>query len=257
MSKTPKPPVSRKALSKLNLLWHRTRIVSYPSSGRTWLRVMLAELGARPRFTHANSRFRSGATPDTVASDISEHYHRRVLFLLRDPKDTLASNYNHVTRGHGWKGDFKTFIHMPRYGLERMLTFHTAWLEARHKFKRGFRVETYEDLRADTASTLQRIVDFLGVPGVTMEEIEAAAARNQFEKMQQREVSGELKAQYAARFSGRDMKDPLARRVRRGRVGGHAEDMDAEDLAYCDALLAKFDYAAIVAETLRQQDEAA
>ena len=194
MSKTPKPPVSRQALSTLNLLWQRTRIVSYPSSGRTWLRVMLAELGAKPRFTHAHSRLRSGSTPENVASDISEHYHRRVLFLLRDPRDTLASNYNHVTKGHNWKGDFKTFIRMPRYGLERMLTYHTAWLGARNKFKRGFRVETYEDLRADTAPTLKRIVDFLGVPGVAMEEVEASAARNQFEKMQQRESSGELKA---------------------------------------------------------------
>jgi len=256
LSKTPTPPVSRKALSTLNLLWQRTRVVSYPSSGRTWLRVMLAELGAKPRFTHANSRLRSGSTPENVASDIAEHYHRRVLFLLRDPKDTLASNYNHVTKGHNWKGDFKTFIRMPRYGIERLVTFHIAWLEARAKFKRGFRVETYEDLRADTAPALKRIADFLGVPGVTMEEIEAAAARNQFEKMQQRESSGELKAKYSAQFSGRDANDPLGRRIRRGRVGGHAEDMDAEDLAYCDGVLAKYNYEAIVAEVLRQRDKA-
>jgi len=254
LSRTPKPPVTRQALSTLNLLWHRTRIVSYPSSGRTWLRIMLAELGAKPRFTHANSRLRSGSTPENVASDISEHYHRRILFLLRDPRDTLASNYNHVTKGHNWKGDFKTFIRMPRYGLERMLTYHVAWLGARAKFKRGFRVETYEDLRADTAPALKRIVDFLGVPGVAMEEIEATAARNQFEKMQQRESSGELRAKFSAQFSARDPNDPLGRRVRRGKVGAYADDMDAEDIAYCDALLAKFDYAAIVAEALRQQD---
>jgi hypothetical protein len=135
-----------------------------------------------------------------------------------------------------------------------MLTYHVAWLGARAKFKRGFRVETYEDLRADTAPALKRIVDFLGVPGVTMEEIEAVSARNQFEKMQQRESSGELKAKFSAQFSARDPNDPLGRRVRRGKVGAYADDMDAEDIAYCDALLAKFDYAAIVAEALRQQD---
>jgi hypothetical protein len=71
--------------------------------------------------------------------------------------------------------------------------------------------------------------------------------------MQQREVSGELKALYSARFSGSDMNNPL-RRVRRGRVGGHAEEMDAEDLAYCDALLAKYNYASLVADVLRHQE---
>jgi hypothetical protein len=244
------PPLMRHVLSAVTLLWQRTRIVSYPSSGRTWLRIMLAELGTKPRFTHANSRLRSGATPENVASDISEHTHRRVLFLLRDPRDTLASNYNHVTRGHhDWRGEFKTFIRTPAYGIERLIAFHMAWLAARHRFKRGFRVETYEDLRADTAKTLADIVDFLGVSGVTMAEIELAAARNQFEQMQRREVSGELNP----RFTGRDVSDPLARRVRRGKVGGHADAMDAEDLAYCDALLEKYGYAALVAEVLREQ----
>ena len=253
MTKSPKPPVSRTALSALNLLWHRTRIVSYPSSGRTWLRMMLADLGARPRFTHGNSRFRSGATPDTVAADLNEHLHRRVLYLLRDPKDTLTSNYNHITRGHhNWQGDFKTFIRVPRYGLERMLAFHSSWLSARHRFKRGFRIETYEDLRSETPQTLSRIADFLGVPSVSPSEIEAAAARNQFENMQQREIAGELNA----RFTSRNVSDPLARRVRRGKVGGHADDMDAEDLAYCDALLAKYNYAALVAEVMREQEKA-
>lgn len=240
----------RHVLSTVTLLWQRTRIVSYPSSGRTWLRIMLAELGAKPRFTHANSRLRSGSTPENVAGDIAEHYHRRVLFLLRDPRDTLASNYNHVTRGHHtWQGDFKTFIREPHYGLERMLAFHTAWLSARDRFRRGFRVETYEDLRTDTAGTLARIVEFLGVPGITVAEIEFAAARNQFENMQRREISGELNA----RFTSRDVSDPLARRVRRGKVGGHADVMDVEDLAYCDALLEKYDYARLVAEVLREQ----
>jgi len=216
--------------------------------------MMLADLGARPRFTHGNSRFRSGATPDTVASDLKDHIHRRVLFLLRDPKDTLASNYNHITRGHhNWQGDFKTFIRMPRYGLERMLAFDTSWLSARRRFKRGFRVETYEELRLNTVPTLVRIADFLGVPGVTLDEVEAAAERNQFENMQQREISGDLNA----RFTSRDLSDPLARRVRRGRVGGHADDMDAEDLAYCDALIGRYGFAELVAEVVREQGQAA
>jgi hypothetical protein len=246
--------LSRNIISTAVFLWQCSRIVSYPSSGRTWLRVMLAELGTHPHFTHASSRFRSGATPESVASDIGEHQHRRVLFLLRDPKDTLASNYNHVTRRHNWQGDFKTFVRTECYGLERMLAFHTAWLSAHARFKRGFRVETYEALHADTAGTLKRIVNFLCTPGIPMEEIQAVAARNQFEEMRRREVSGELTAQYAGRFGGCDPNDPLARRVRRGRVGGHAEDMDAEDLAYCDALLAKYNYASLVADVLRQQE---
>jgi hypothetical protein len=69
--------------------------------------------------------------------------------------------------------------------------------------------------------------------------------------MQKREISGELNA----RFTSRNVSNPLARRVRRGKVGGHADDMDAEDLAYCDALLEKYKYVELVAEVLREQEK--
>jgi hypothetical protein len=241
----------RRIKAAITFLLQRTRIVSYPNSGRTWLRVMLAELGLHPRFTHAQSRFRWALPPQEIGQNMSRYTHRRVLFLVRNPKDTVASNYHHVTkRGRHWQGEFKVFLRHPNYGFERILAFHKAWLNAQPRFRHGIHVEFYEDMRADTAETLARIVSFLNTPSIPPAEITASAERNQLEQMKAREISGELHALFQDRFRVTDANEPLARQVRRGRVGGHCEDMDDEDIAYCDSLIAAYGYDAMIA-TLR------
>ncbi|MBI2718313.1 MAG: sulfotransferase domain-containing protein [Rhizobiales bacterium] len=238
--------------ARIVFLWQRTRIVSYPNSGRTWLRVMLDELGVRPRFTHAQSRYILALPATAIAEGVENYRHRRVLMLIRNPKDTTCSNYHQVTkRGKKWQGDFKTFLRHPNYGFERILAFNLAWLDARQRFHRGFHVESYEGMCADTPMALRRIVDFLNVPGVGDAAIAAAAARNRFDRMKAREQSGELFAQHGNRFSAGQVDDPDSRKARRGRIGGHVEDMDGEDIAYCDELLRRYRYDEIVAAALQ------
>lgn len=245
--------VSGSFFSPVIFLWQRTRVISYPNSGRTWLRVMLDDLGIRPRFTHAQSRYRLAALPADFAAGVEEHQHRRVLMLLRDPKDTTCSNYNWVTKkARRWNGEFKPFLRDRNYGFERILAFNVAWLKARDRFNRGFHVETYETLHGDTARSLRRVVEFLNVPGVTDEAIAEAATRNQFDRMKEREVSGELYARHGDRFSTAAAADPDSRKVRRGKVGGYVEDMDDDDIAFCDELLRRYRYHEVLAAALRQ-----
>ncbi|MBI3672218.1 MAG: hypothetical protein HY245_02085 [Rhizobiales bacterium] len=220
--------------ARIVFLWQRTRIVSYPNSGRTWLRVMLDELGVRPRFTHAQSRYILALPATAIAEGVENYRHRRVLMLSKK-----------------WQGDFKTFLRHPNYGFERILAFNLAWLDARQRFHRGFHVESYEGMCADTPMALRRIVDFLNVPGVGDAAIAAAAARNRFDRMKAREQSGELFAQHGNRFSAGQVDDPDSRKARRGRIGGHVEDMDGEDIAYCDELLRRYRYDEIVAAALQ------
>ena len=240
-------------LNTMTFLWQRTRIVSYPNSGRTWLRVMLAELGARLRFTHAQSKFRLALMPGEIGLGMEAFRHRRVLLLVREPKDTAASNYHQVTRTEKrWQGDFKTFIRNPNYGFERIVAFNCAWIGAGQSFHRGFHLEFYEDMRAGSEAALGRIVGFLNIAGVSDADIRTVAERNQFDQMKSRENSGELFKDHGDRFTPSSVEDPNQRKVRRGRIGGFTEDMDSEDIAYCDAILDRYDYAAVIAKARRE-----
>lgn len=232
----------RSAATKAAFLAEQTRVVSYPNSGRTWLRVMLADLGVRPRFTHGRSRFRLALSASGLAEGIADVSHRRVLFLIRDPRDTVISNYYQVTeRGKRWQGDFSTFLRHPNYGFERILVFHSAWLSSRQFFRAGFHVERYEAMRADTPAALRRIAAFLRVPMVSEREFRAVAEANSFEAMKRREETGELFALHGDRFSPVDA-GAGERKVRKGKVGGFREALEPQDLAWCEELMARHGY---------------
>ena len=239
--------------TRLTFLWQKTRIVSYPNSGRTWLRVMLADLGAWPRFTHAQSKFGLGLPPADISQGMEKFTKHRVLMLIREPKDTVVSNFYQVTQTQGnWQGDFKTFIRHPNYGFERIIAFNRAWIKAQETFRGGYHLETYEDMRADTEGSLRQIVEFLNIYNVSRGALKAIADKNQFEKLKRREESGELFALHGDRFSQRDVNNPNQRKVRKGRIGGHAEIMDTEDIEFCDAIIAKYGYNELVPDAPRK-----
>lgn len=245
-------PMLRYAISKVIFLADRTHIISYPNSGRTWLRVMLAELGARPRFFHAESKARLELTASDMGKGIGQSAGWRVLFLVRDPRDTVVSNYAQVTKRQKlWEGDLKGFIRHPRHGIEKIIAFHLAYIAASDRFANGFHVEAYESMRADTEAALARIASFLRIPFLGEREIAAIAEASRFEVMQQKEQTGELFANFGSRFTPSEIDDPAERKVRRGKIGGYREDMDEEDIAYCDDLLAQHRYDEIMRAALR------
>lgn len=221
------------------------RIVSYPRSGRTWLRLMLHDVSVDARFTHVGAKNVLQHTPGEICRGMERYYRRPIVFLHREPRDTLISYFHHCRRRGVWEGDLATFIRDPRNGFERILAFNLGWMEAQARF-RDFTAVAYEDLRADPQAELGRIVRFLGCPLVGARDIETAIAENSFERMKERERSGELHARFGDRFTpGGGADESMI--VRRGAIGGHASELSEEDAAYCDALLERYDYRARMA----------
>lgn len=163
-----------------------------------------------------------------------------VLFMLRDPRDTIVSYYFQRTlRSDRFKGDMPEFLRHPSYGIERLVCFNLAWLQL-GKDLPAFRPLSYEALKADPAEIMQTLVDFLGA-----ELPPAALARvcsdNTFEKMKAREGSGE----YNDRRIGlrrRESDHPDSFKVRRGKIGGYTDYLSAEDVAYCEEVLRRHSY---------------
>ena len=72
-------------------------LVSFPKSGRTWVRVMLWMLSIDINYTHDNSsHIKARHLSDLEIMNYD--YNRPLLLLYRDPRDTAVSGYFQVTK---------------------------------------------------------------------------------------------------------------------------------------------------------------
>src|SRR5262245_37390175 len=71
--------------------------VSYPKAGRTWLRVMFDELGLPLKYTHDGMGASKQRPFEEKNHCIRSSYQKEpVIFLSRDPRDTVVSAYFHA-----------------------------------------------------------------------------------------------------------------------------------------------------------------
>jgi hypothetical protein len=237
-----------------------TFVVSFPKTGRTWLRVMvgraLVELyglppetvldtfrvsralpGGAVRFTHGGPLHLFDPRPfDELTFDQGLYSGRRVVHLIRDARDTLVSYYFQVCkREKVFSGDMAAFLRDPCYGARKLIRFYTLWFQNRRE-PSAFVVERYEDLHRDAAGRLRALLHFLGIEGAVDEAARVAVEFASFENMRRLE---------AGQAFNRDMMKPgnpadgESFKTRKGKVGGFAEYLNADDLAYIDAVIAE------------------
>ena len=213
--------------------------VSFPKSGRTWLRKMLADLNVYLHFSHAGSELLehgelpSDPNPEQMAG-------RKVLFVLRDPRDVLVSYHKDLTLRHkAFDGDLSELARMPGVGIDGIAQFNMSWINAR--CFQSLHVVHYEALHRDAAHELSEVCNFLGLHWVSKKRIAQIAGTSDFETMRKAEKSGKFARKYPAYwFEGaRSDRHP---KVRRGKVGGFADEMSPELIDYCNSRLAALNY---------------
>lgn len=241
-------------------------VVSFGKSGRTWLRVMLSRfyqvrygLGEHHLLAFDNLHAKNSAIPRILFthdnyltdynenSDKSHYYGKKVVLLVRDPADVAVSQY------HQWKyrmsarkrriNEYPLDSETPLYdfvirrqsGLPKVIDFLNGWARELPRMK-AILVVRYEDMRADPAQVLARILDYLGTPGTPGEvrqSVEFASVDN-MRKLEERRVfwlSGR-------RMVATDRNNPNTYKVRRAKVGGYRDDFTAEQLAVIDRMIA-------------------
>jgi len=240
-------------------------LVSFPKSGRTWVRVMLSHFLQRrfglPEGELLSSRYyRQLSTPIPRLHFTHDHYlgdylgHRgkeayagkRVLLLARDPRDIAVSTFFH----HSYRGQHRknkpngivyrgeaeifAFVSSETVGIPRIVRVLNEWAQAAPALPH-FLLLRYEDLRRDPALQLRQLLTFLDLEPST-EELEAAIAFGSIDNMRQLEKNSGFDTR-SRRLNPGDLDNPDSYKVRRGKVGGYRDYFDEEQLAALDRLV--------------------
>ena len=217
-------------------------LVSYPKSGRTWLRVMFDELGLTLKYSHDGmgaSKLRPFEKQNHCAR--SSYQHEPVVFLSRDPRDTAVSAYFHAKLRVGNYADtISQFIRDPLHGIEKIVQFNLTWLE-RGPYLPAFLAITYEQTSADTFEVVRKVAEFVGarLPGADIRQV---VVENTFDRMHKRESQDAYRQRYEWELSPGDPSEPESYKLRRGKVGGFVDYLSEEDVAYCNAILYRHRY---------------
>ena len=231
-------------------------VVSFPKSGRTWLRAMLShvfhqafelsnfqllqfanlhQLDKRiPRilFTH-DEPYKVG--PDKLSGNKNKYYHRRLVYLVRDPRDVVVSMYFHRTRrDRDLTVSLPEFVFGEQGGLSTVLAFYNNWAKELAKIK-CLLVLRYEDMRADTPGKLSELFHFMGLQ-IGYTTIRSAVEQADFARMKEIEDKGEYARGY---LRPGDKNDQDSFKVRRGKVGGYVDYFSPDELAEINARIAE------------------
>jgi hypothetical protein len=172
------------------LQYAQAAFVSFPKSGRTFVRVMLARLyqqqfgiderellkfstlvRSRPEvprllFTHAGDAMR---TPDQITIDRDAFRHCKVILLARHPGDTVVSRYFHCkhrttdrARQKLAQQPLEEFIWTQQGGIPSIVEFLNQWADlSRHKPE--MMIIRYEDIVREPRASLADLARFIGL----------------------------------------------------------------------------------------------
>ncbi len=210
-----------------------TFLVSYPKSGNTWVRFLLANLLHPEETVGFNNINRLLPAPGVSSKRFLRNLprprilkshepfdvrFRMVIYLVRDPRDVAVSEYHF---------DLKKRYIDPTLSLEdfvhRFIAGQTAgygswwehaagWIAARHG-NPAFLLVRYEDLLTDSIAETARIAEFLGIHAGD-ERLKAAVERSSADRMRN------LEKQQADHWTGTRNTRPDIPFVRAAASGG-------------------------------------
>lgn len=215
-------------------------VISFPKSGRTWLRVMLDALGVDAVYDHRGAGHRGRRDISELSTKGLRRFDR-IVFLHRDPRDTAVSGYHQTNSRHGgYDGTISDFIRDPRHGIEKVIKYNLMWFDlAVHRDHT--KIASYEALRENPVDGLASIASFLG-SDIDRASVTTVVEAHTFDKMKRKEATGQFNEKWGNILTPGDPTDPNSFKVRRGKVGGYRDELSAEDIAFCDQVIAETNY---------------
>jgi hypothetical protein len=210
--------------------------VSYPKSGRTWIRYVLTQLGLEEtiHFHHDGFEFNDGAKPPH-SFDLSERLERyapvdKLVYLERDPRDVIVSLYFQVTGRFRdffrYQGTISEFIRDEYFGADNLRRFRDMWSEICSQ--RQFLKISYEACHEDMSMVVRAMLDYYEVE-ISSRNVSWAVANAKFDAMKQLEQSEKFPYPWLRPRQG-------SLKVREGKIGGFRGALSEEDIRYLDGV---------------------
>lgn len=217
-------------------------IVSYPRSGNTWFRFLVANLVSSAPVSfgnieslvpdiYTNSDIRLRRTPQPRILKSHEAFtpgYRSVVYLVRDPRDVAVSYYDYAIKVRIFEKGFPLDRFVEHFlDSSSKINYFGSWGEhvrswmAAERPAEAFTVIRYEDLLSDAPAQLRRVSNLLGVPAEP-DRIERAVQLSAAEKMRRSEY------EFHDRWSSTkgSLKDKQF--VRKAKRGAWKEEMPAD-----------------------------
>ena len=232
-------------------------IVSYPKSGRTFVRAMLARLFQRrfgiderkllefpilrraprdiPRllFTHAGDTMR---TPEQVQLNKASYRHAKVVLIARHPGDIAVSRYHHLkfrsrdkARRRLANQQLDTFVWAEQGGIPSIVKFLNDFAELQREHG-NVTIIRYEDFLKQPHIALGELAGAIGLD-VTDEDIADAVEFGDIRNLKKREQDGYFTS---ARLRPSKAGDQRSSKVRKGGSGGFRRNLGAREARHID-----------------------
>jgi Sulfotransferase domain len=181
-------------------------LVSYPKSGNTWTRFLIANLlypERNPDFTNINELI-----PDPEALSkrhlarlqrprvikTHQYYHpnyKNIICIVRDPRDVAVSEYHFHRKRRVYADNFPIEEHVRRFVAGESTLYGSwgeniaSWLATRAGTPR-FLLLRYEDMIENTVRELRKIAGFMGIEA-PVERLTSAVERSTADNMRKLE----------------------------------------------------------------------
>jgi hypothetical protein len=234
-------------------------IVSYPKSGRTWLRFILANyinslynlnmninlhnfFHLLPNDTNDEIKGFKGFNfynNDEVPLILFSHkkyneigYRGKTIFLLRSPYDIMVSDYFQETEhlGH-YKGSINDFIRDEDKGIKKLCNFLNDW--AAEMNNEQAIILSYEELSENTYKTVEKFLRYLDI-AIDKNKLQYSIKKSNFAVMQEAEKQMGLPSEKKYNLENSD-----ALRMREGKTGNYNKYLNTDDVFFINSVLIK------------------
>jgi hypothetical protein len=250
------------------LRWYAHRntdvyLISYPKCGRTWLRLMIGRAIAShynlpdeehilflrwkrkphprvPAITVIHEDRPMLKAPHELEPSKARYKNKKVIFLVRDPRDVIVSSYFEMnrrgrifgknpyeTREPVFEGSLSEFIQRSAGGFDTILAYYNIWANNRH-IPGGFLIVRYEDLKENPQRELRRTLDFLELGDISDETIVEAVEYASFDNMRRMEREGKFQTGI---LKPANHDDKESYKTRQGEVKGYVNYLRDDEIA--------------------------
>jgi len=246
-------------------------LFSYPKCGRTWLRLMIGKAIALHfslpdeediLFLRTNRKVHPDVpnisvihddspmlkSPDELEFSKKRFREKKVILLVRDPRDVVVSSYFEIKKRNrlfgdnpyentmmSFEGELDEFIHARTGSFDTILAYYKIWAKNQH-IPRDFLLIRYEDMKTNPSSELRRVLDFIGLYDINEPEVAEAVTYASFENMRKMEL--EKRFQTGILNPG-DPADQNSFKTRSGKISGYYEYLSRDEIEYLNLKMSK------------------